>query len=49
VTPGLVARVHADGRKLLVFTVNTREDMDRMERLGVDGIFTDFPDRWTGK
>lgn len=49
VTPGLVARVHKDGRKLLVYTVNAPEDMDRMQRLGVDGIFTDFPDRWTGK
>jgi glycerophosphoryl diester phosphodiesterase len=47
VTPGLVSRVHADGRKLLVFTVNTRPDMDRMQQMAVDGIFTDYPDRWT--
>jgi glycerophosphoryl diester phosphodiesterase len=49
VNPGLVSRVHAEGCKLLVYTVNAREDMERMQRLGVDGIFTDFPDRWTGK
>jgi len=49
VTPGLVSRVHADGRKLFVYTVNTRADMDRMHRIGVDGIFSDYPDRWTGK
>ncbi len=49
VTPGLVSRVHADGRKLLVFTVNDRAGMDRMQQMGVDGIFTDYPDRWTGK
>ncbi len=48
-TPGLVSRVHADGRKLLVYTVNEIADMDRMQHLGADGIFTDFPDRWTGK
>ncbi len=48
VTPGLVTRVHAEGRRLLVFTVNAPADMHRMQRLGVDGIFTDFPDRWTG-
>jgi glycerophosphoryl diester phosphodiesterase len=47
VNPGLVSRVHADGRKILVYTVKDRASMDRMERLGVDGIFTDYPDRWT--
>jgi len=49
VTGGLVQRVHKDGRKLFVFTVNERSDMERMERLGVDAIFTDYPDRWTGE
>jgi len=48
-TSRLVSRVHADGRKLFVFTVNERKDMERMRELGVDGIFSDFPDRWTGK
>jgi glycerophosphoryl diester phosphodiesterase len=43
VTPGLVARAHADDRKVLVFTVNTRADMERLEKMGVDGIFTDYP------
>jgi glycerophosphoryl diester phosphodiesterase len=49
VTPGLIARVHADGRKLLVYTVNDPADIDRMQALGADGIFTDFPDRCMGK
>ncbi len=49
VTPGLVGDVHADGRKLLVYTVNERADMDRMDAMGVDGIFSDFPDRWTAR
>ena len=49
VTPRLVSRVHADGRKLFVFTVNDRADMERMQQMGVDGIFSDYPDRWTGK
>jgi glycerophosphoryl diester phosphodiesterase len=43
----LVTRVHADGRKIFVFTVNDRAGMDRLQRMGVDGIFSDFPDRWT--
>jgi len=44
-TPALVARVHADSLKLFVFTVNAPVDIARMEQIGVDGIFTDFPDR----
>ncbi len=49
VTPRLVARVHADGRKVFVFTVNDRADMKRMRDMGVDGIFSDYPDRWSSK
>jgi glycerophosphoryl diester phosphodiesterase len=41
----LVLQVHAAGLKLFVFTVNEREDMARLEKIGVDGIFTNFPDR----
>jgi len=48
VTPGLVARVHKDDRKVYVFTVNTREDMERLEKMGVDGIFTDYPNLMLG-
>ncbi len=49
VTPGLVSRVHAQGLKLLVYTVNDGAAMDRMHQMGVDGIFTDYPDRWTAQ
>lgn len=49
VSPHLVARAHRDGRKILVYTVNSRADMDRVAEWGVDGIITDFPDRWTGR
>jgi glycerophosphoryl diester phosphodiesterase len=45
VSPGLVSRVHDDGRKLFVFTVNDPADMERLKQMGVDGIFTDYPDR----
>ena len=48
VTHRLVSRVHAEGLRLLVYTVNKKDDMNRMEELGVDGIFTDYPDQWTG-
>jgi len=46
VSAPLVSKVHATGRKLLVYTVNDPVDMLRMKNLGVDGIFTDFPDRF---
>jgi glycerophosphoryl diester phosphodiesterase len=48
VNRGLVTRAHGDGRRVLVFTVNDRARMKQMEDIGVDGIFTDFPDRWRG-
>lgn len=31
--------------RVFVFTVNHPEDIKKMEELGVDGIFTDYPDR----
>lgn len=39
-----VARAHERGLKVFVYTVNSPEDIDRLQALGVDGIFTDFPE-----
>lgn len=36
---------HARGLRVFVFTVNHPDDIRKMAALGVDGIFTDFPDR----
>lgn len=36
---------HASQLEVMVYTVNTLEDARRMKRLGVDAIFSDFPDR----
>jgi glycerophosphoryl diester phosphodiesterase len=41
-----VAGAHRRGLKLFVYTVNTREDLKRMQDMGVDGVFTDCPDLW---
>lgn len=41
----LVADAHARGLKAYVYTVNLPDEMARMKTLGVDGIFTDYPDR----
>ncbi len=41
----LIADAHARGLKLNVYTVNDPDDLKLMRELGVDGVFTDFPDR----
>jgi glycerophosphoryl diester phosphodiesterase len=42
----LVAAAHRHGLKIHVYTVNDPGEMRRLEALDVDGIFTDFPDRY---
>ncbi len=43
---GAVARaLHEAGFKINVWTVNSRSRYDALQRMGVDGVFTDFPDR----
>jgi glycerophosphoryl diester phosphodiesterase len=44
VTPAFVRGVHRQGLDVHVWTVNEREDMDRLLDWGVDGIVTDRPD-----
>jgi glycerophosphoryl diester phosphodiesterase len=41
--PEYVERIHAAGKKLLVWTVNEPSDVELAARLGVDGIITDRP------
>jgi glycerophosphoryl diester phosphodiesterase len=45
VTPELVADARQRGLKVFVYTVNEPEDIARMQALGVDGVFSDFPER----
>jgi len=45
VTDEFVADAHRRGMRFFVYTVNHPEDIDRMRRMGVDGIFTNYPDR----
>ncbi|MGX9133033.1 glycerophosphodiester phosphodiesterase [Rummeliibacillus sp. JY-2-4R] len=33
------------GNRLRVYTVNSTEDYDEMEELGVNGVFTDYPEK----
>jgi glycerophosphoryl diester phosphodiesterase len=41
----LVAAAHDRGLQIRVFTLNQDWEFDLMRRLGVDGFFTDFPER----
>jgi len=41
----LIEDAHRRGIKVFVFTVNFPDDIQRMIDLGVDGVFTDYPDR----
>ncbi|MCG6879314.1 MAG: glycerophosphodiester phosphodiesterase [Deltaproteobacteria bacterium] len=42
---GFVEDAHSRGLKVFVFTVNHPDEIYRMERLGVDGVFTNYPER----
>ncbi len=41
----LVEQVHERGMKLVPWTINETEDMERLIRMGVDGLITDYPNR----
>ncbi len=47
VTSGLVTEAHRCGLKVLAFTVNDPKEILRLEQLGVDGVFSDYPERVT--
>ncbi|MBV1879609.1 MAG: hypothetical protein KUG79_18345 [Pseudomonadales bacterium] len=44
----LVRKAHASGFKVFVFTVNQPRTMLTLKQFGVNGIFTDYPDRFCG-
>lgn len=43
-TARIVKAAHDRGRKVLVYTVNTPAERDRLLKLGVDGIFCNYPE-----
>jgi glycerophosphoryl diester phosphodiesterase len=40
-----LAEAHGLGLKVLAWTVNSIDDMERLIALGIDGLITDYPDR----
>lgn len=45
ITPELLSRLHQYNMRVIPWTVNEVEDMERLINLGVDGLITDYPDR----
>jgi glycerophosphoryl diester phosphodiesterase len=43
--PELIDDAHRRGMRVFVYTVNEPDDIVRLKRMGVDGVFTDFPER----
>lgn len=41
----LISMAHHRGMKVFAYTVNELRDITRLKALGVDGIFSDYPDR----
>jgi glycerophosphoryl diester phosphodiesterase len=44
VTARIVKAAHERGRRVLVYTVNTPAERDKLLKLGVDGIFSNYPE-----
>jgi glycerophosphoryl diester phosphodiesterase len=44
-TPAAVAEAHAEGLKVIPWTLNDESQMEALVGSGVDGIITDYPDR----
>lgn len=45
VSPELVADAHRRGLKVFVYTVDEPDDLAQMQALGVDGVFSNYPER----
>ncbi|MBR3643526.1 MAG: hypothetical protein IKN57_08470, partial [Parasporobacterium sp.] len=43
VTQSSVRKIQSEGRQIFAWTINSRAEMERMKRLQVDGIITDYP------
>jgi glycerophosphoryl diester phosphodiesterase len=44
VNKDIVNDAHKRGMKVFVYTINDANELKRIESLGIDGIFTDYPD-----
>jgi glycerophosphoryl diester phosphodiesterase len=44
ITASMVKNAHSKGVEIMTWTVNERAELERLKRLNVDGIITDYPD-----
>lgn len=44
----LVQQCHEKGMRVIPWTVNSKEEIERLRGLGVDGVITDYPDLFSG-
>lgn len=44
-TQEMIDDAHKRGAKVYVYTVDNLDDLDMLKQMGVDGIFTNYPDR----
>jgi glycerophosphoryl diester phosphodiesterase len=44
VTDELISKCHKKNIRIIPWTVNTKEEIDKLKGMGVDGIITDYPD-----
>ena len=42
-TDSNIKKLHKKGKKVIVWTVNTQESIDKFSKMDVDGIITDYP------
>ncbi|EJF09433.1 MULTISPECIES: glycerophosphodiester phosphodiesterase [Pontibacter] len=43
ITPGLIRNCHAKGMKVIPWTINEKNEMQRLKEMGVDGLISDYP------
>lgn len=48
ITEEMLRAVHMRGMQVWVWTVDKPEDMERLAKMGVDGIISNYPERLTG-
>lgn len=41
----IIQMAHREGLKVFVYTVNNKKEIAYLKKIGVDGIFSDYPDR----
>ncbi|MFT5209054.1 MAG: glycerophosphoryl diester phosphodiesterase [Flavobacterium sp.] len=42
----VVEQAHEEGLKVFIYTVDDRREMENLKEIGVDGIFTNYPDNF---